>query len=77
MSGEISNHQYLLYLNLAAGRTFCDLTQWPVLPWVLADYKSQLLDLDRPSTFRDLSQPIGALNAERLAKFRERYMQVI
>ena len=32
--GKISNLQYLLYLNFAAGRSFNTLAQWPVFPWV-------------------------------------------
>ena len=36
--GHVSNFDYLLYCNLAAGRSFNDLTQWPVFPWILADY---------------------------------------
>eukprot|EP00250_Pteridium_aquilinum_P011894 c20373_g1_i2 orf=431-2884(-) len=74
--GKISNYDYLIYLNLAAGRSFCDLTQWPVMPWVLSDYTSHVLDLSNPQTFRDLSKPIGALNAERLSIFKERYTQM-
>lgn len=48
-----------MHLNSAADRSFNDLTQYPVMPWVLADYKSAELDLDDPATFRDLSKPIG------------------
>jgi factor associated with neutral sphingomyelinase activation len=33
-------------------------------------------DLNQPSTFRDLSKPIGALNPERLAVFKARYRQI-
>lgn len=71
--GRISNLDYLLYCNLAAGRSFNDLTQWPVFPWVLADYSSPTLDLSNPASFRDLSKPVGALNPERLEFFLERY----
>ncbi|CAI5976448.1 unnamed protein product [Closterium sp. NIES-65] len=59
-TGRISNRDYLLFLNLAAGRTMCDLAQWPVMPWVLADYTSHHLDLNDPATFRDLSKPTGS-----------------
>ncbi|CAI5529802.1 unnamed protein product [Closterium sp. Naga37s-1] len=55
-TGRVSNRDYLLFLNLAAGRTMCDLAQWPVMPWVLADYSSHCLDLNDPATFRDLSK---------------------
>ena len=48
----MSNLEYLLFCNLAAGRSFNDLTQWPVFPWVLSDYTSPDLDLADPATFR-------------------------
>jgi hypothetical protein len=74
--GKISNLEYLLFCNLAAGRSFNDLTQWPVFPWVLADYVSTELDLDSPASFRDLSKPVGALNPARLEVFRERFREM-
>ncbi|KAI3444662.1 hypothetical protein Pfo_001327 [Paulownia fortunei] len=70
---EISNFEYLMQLNTLAGRSYNDITQYPVFPWILSDYSSQNLDLSNPFSFRDLSKPIGALNAERLQKFQERY----
>jgi hypothetical protein len=101
--GAVSNFDYLLLLNLAAGRSFNDLAQWPVFPWILADYapaagggtgggvgaaatvaaaatatpQQQQLDLSDPSLFRDLSKPVGALTAERLADFRARYRDML
>ncbi len=73
VKGEISNFHYLMLINTMAGRTFNDLTQYPVFPWVLADYTSKELDLTNPRTFRDLSKPMGAQNAMRESEFRERY----
>ena len=71
LHGKVSNLQYLLYLNFAAGRSFNTLAQWPVFPWVLADYTSAELDLERAETFRDLSKPMGALgHPQRLAEAR-------
>jgi hypothetical protein len=58
-SGEMSNFHYLMLLNTMAGRTFNDLTQYPVFPWVLADYTSEELDLRDQKSFRDLSKPMG------------------
>lgn len=71
--GLVSNFEYVLFLNLAAGRSFNDLSQWPVAPWILKDYASQTLDLKSPSVYRDLSKPVGALNTERLAMLKERF----
>lgn len=72
-AGKISNFDYILALNSAAGRTFHDLSRYPVFPWVVADYTSEILDLNNPETFRDLTKPVGALNAERLEYFMSRY----
>ena len=73
VKGEMSNFHYLMLVNTMAGRTFNDLTQYPVFPWVLADYTSQELDLTDPRVFRDLSKPMGAQSLQRQAEFRERY----
>ncbi|KAK4487403.1 hypothetical protein RD792_005966 [Penstemon davidsonii] len=76
LATQISNFEYLMQLNTLAGRSYNDITQYPVFPWILSDYSSQSLDLSIPSSYRDLSKvvhPLGALNADRLQKFRERY----
>ncbi|XP_075384037.1 WD repeat- and FYVE domain-containing protein 4 [Tenrec ecaudatus] len=73
---EISNFEYLMYLNTLAGRTYNDYMQYPVFPWVLADYTSETLNLTNPKTFRDLSQPMGAQTKERKLKFIQRFKEV-
>lgn len=70
---EISNFEYLMFLNTIAGRTYNDLNQYPVFPWVITNYESEELDLTLPSNFRDLSKPVGALNPKRAAFFAERF----
>ncbi len=89
MKGRLSNFDYLLALNSAAGRSFHDLSRYPVFPWVLKDYDSDVLPLlafqddsnkdkknsfaSSSSFFRDLKKPIGALNEDRLYQFKERW----
>lgn len=70
---EISNFEYLMQLNTIAGRTYNDLSQYPVFPWVLCDYTSPVLDLDDPSVFRDLSKPIGVVNPQHAQNVKEKY----
>lgn len=41
--GHLSNYQYLLHLNNLADRSCNDLSQYPVFPWVIADYTSPQL----------------------------------
>lgn len=62
---EMTNFEYLMVLNTLAGRSYNDLTQYPVFPWVVADYSSETLDFNKSSTFRDLSKPVGALDPKR------------
>jgi len=71
--GKLTNFEYLMALNSFAGRTFNDLTQYPVFPWVLADYDSKKLDLEDEKIYRDLSKPMGAIGQARARQFLERY----
>ena len=73
IKGDVSNFHYLMWVNSQAGRTFNDLTQYPVFPWVLADYTSPDLDLSNPRSYRDLSKPMGCQTIERAESFQERY----
>lgn len=45
-----------LFSFLPPGRTYNDLNQYPVFPWVITNYDSEELDLTLPSNFRDLSK---------------------
>src|SRR3990167_3156190 len=73
VQGQISNFQYLMHLNILAGRSYNDLTQYPLFPWVLADYESEYLNLNDPKVYRDLSKPMGAVNQGRANDFQYRY----
>lgn len=73
--GELSNFQYLMNLNTIAGRSYNDLMQYPIFPWILADYTSEQLDLSKASTFRDLSRSVGAQTSDRLEQFKRRYAE--
>ena len=73
INGEMSNFDYLMTLNILSGRTYNDLSQYPVFPWILQDYTSPQLDLSDPNVYRDLSKPIAAHGEERLAGIMERF----
>lgn len=71
---QISNFEYLMYLNFVSGRSFHDLAQYPVFPWVLNDYSSDFIDLSSKQSFRDLSRNMGSQGSpERGKYFRERF----
>jgi len=73
---EISNFEYLMRLNTYAGRSYQDISQYPVMPWILTAYNSDTINLADPSVYRDLSKPIGALNPQRLQLFLDRYREM-
>ncbi|XP_058056243.1 WD repeat and FYVE domain-containing protein 3 [Anopheles bellator] len=73
VQGEISNFQYLMHLNSLAGRSYNDLMQYPVFPWILSNYDSDTLNLNDENNFRDLSKPMGAQSQERLEQFQKRF----
>ena len=67
-NNNISTLQYLMWLNIFAGRSFNDLTQYPVLPWLITNYdKEELSNND----FRDLSIPVGMMDVSPKAKIRK------
>jgi hypothetical protein len=57
--GNLSNFEYLVYLNLYSGRTWTDFAHFPVFPWTLVSFKDRL-DVNDASSYRDLSWPLFA-----------------
>ncbi|OMJ85254.1 hypothetical protein SteCoe_13492 [Stentor coeruleus] len=58
----ISNLEYLMILNKFASRSFNDISQYPIFPWVLKDYHSSELRLEDQHMYRNFKLPIGAQN---------------
>lgn len=72
ISREISNFDYLMALNTIAGRTYNDLNQYPIFPWVLKDYISDVLDINNSNIYRDFSKPIGIQNPKHMEEVRSK-----
>ena len=70
--GSLSNFEYLMYLNRISGRSFSNASQYPIFPWVIQDYSSEVLDLNNPETFRDLKCPIGAYTEAKRKALKEK-----
>lgn len=72
---QLSNFQYLMELNKFAGRSFHDLSQYPVLPWVLQDLgnRSETLQLGNAACFRDLSRPVGTFSGKAIEGCKRKY----
>ena len=59
---EISTLQLLMFLNIYANRSYNDINQYPVFPWIITDYKSEKLPkINDKNLFRPLDTPMGML----------------
>lgn len=76
LKGEITNFDYLLFLNMWSGRSFEDLGHYPVVPWVINFNIIEDLSLSNLNNFRNLSKPVGALNGERLEEFKRKFESI-
>uniref|UniRef100_A0A8C9XK20 Lysosomal trafficking regulator n=1 Tax=Sander lucioperca TaxID=283035 RepID=A0A8C9XK20_SANLU len=72
-SGQISNFEYLTHLNKHAGRSFNDLMQYPVFPFILRDYTSETIDLQDPNIYRNLIKPIAVQSKEKEDRYVDNY----
>uniref|UniRef100_A0A674JZG6 Lysosomal-trafficking regulator n=1 Tax=Terrapene triunguis TaxID=2587831 RepID=A0A674JZG6_9SAUR len=72
-TGQITNFEYLTHLNKHAGRSFNDLMQYPVFPFILSDYTSETLDLHDPSVYRNLAKPIAVQSKEKEDRYVDTY----
>ena len=71
VAGEIDTFTYLCILNRLGRRTVADLTQYPVFPWIVADYQKPSMKGFTESSLRDLSKPMGQIGEERAKQFDE------
>ena len=62
--GHISTYSYLMILNTLSGRTYNDLSQYPIYPWILSDFSSKELDFNNINIYRDFNYPIYAQSEE-------------
>ena len=74
-NGFISTYDYIMLLNTLSGRTYNDLNQYPIFPWVLSDYKSDEIKLIKKDIYRDFSYPIYAQNEEIREKLKIKYQE--
>ncbi|XP_053317240.1 lysosomal-trafficking regulator [Spea bombifrons] len=72
-TGQITNFEYLTHLNKHAGRSFNDLMQYPVFPFILRDYTNETLDLSDPAIYRNLAKPIAVQSKEKEDRYIDNY----
>ena len=60
LEGRLNNYEYLLFLNKYSSRTFNDVNQYPIFPWIIKKYiinmKNNCIDI----IYRDFKYPMAA-----------------
>ncbi|KAJ3438053.1 lysosomal-trafficking regulator [Anaeramoeba flamelloides] len=74
---KISNFQYLMWLNTLASRTYNDLNQYPIFPYLVSNYNDPELDFSNKNDFRNLRFLMGCLNSKRKERYLENYENLV
>ena len=79
---KISSFEFLMWLNIFSNRSYNDISQYPVFPWILSNYTDPLqIDQKNGSniidySYRDLTSPMGMLElSEESIKRKEQFME--
>ncbi|OHT11039.1 hypothetical protein TRFO_19438 [Tritrichomonas foetus] len=68
---KISTYDFIMCMNFLSGRSFSDLSQYPVYPWVFGDI--QVENGSFVYKLRDLSKPMGQQTLERAESFEKTF----
>ena len=69
---DISTLHLLMVLNLYGNRTFNDMNQYPVFPWIFTEYKSETFPENFIDKIRPLDSPMGMLEISQETKDRRK-----
>ena len=76
---KISNFELLMWLNFIGNRSYNDISQYPIFPWIIKNYTTEEINL--LTDLRELNQPMGMLETEnrksleRKKKYLEEYKE--
>jgi len=71
----MTNYEFLMWMNIYGNRSFNDISQYPVFPWILNDYKDPLKkendEQEQKYDIRDMSLPMGMMTMTDEAEARK------
>ena len=68
--GEISNFHFLMICNLLSGRSYRDVSQYPVYPWTLKNFLQES-KIDKITDLRNYSVPVGMFDFNERSRERK------
>ena len=72
-NGYLNTYSYIMILNTVSGRTYNDIAQYPIYPWLISNYSTNELDLTDSKSFRDFMYPIYAQDEETRENLKGKY----
>ena len=63
-NGHLDTFSYIMLINTISGRTYNDVAQYPVYPWIISNYTSKNLNLNDSKSYRNFLYPIYAQDDE-------------
>mmetsp|Transcript_3005 Transcript_3005/g.2856 ORF Transcript_3005/g.2856 Transcript_3005/m.2856 type:complete len:167 (-) Transcript_3005:1805-2305(-) len=77
--GDMPNQQFLMLINKYSGRSFNDMRQYPIFPWIINDYKIDnktfAEKFGKEEIFRDLQKNTATLSPEKKFVANKIYQQ--
>ena len=70
-NNNISTLEYLMWLNIYSGRSFNDISQYPVFPWLITNYSEESQEISLKNDLRNLNVPMGMLDLSEEGELRK------
>ena len=77
LNNEMSTFKFIMLLNIHGNRSFKDLTQYPIFPWVYPQNNAEITYINNKLNFlnltnkRDLNKPMGSMDDDLKSKLRK------
>ena len=72
---KLTNYEFLMWMNIYGNRSFNDISQYPVFPWILNDYNDPLKiegeNNEQKYNIRDMATPMGMMTVTDEAEARK------
>eukprot|EP00826_Nyctotherus_ovalis_P045800 TRINITY_DN5101_c0_g1_i1.p1 TRINITY_DN5101_c0_g1~~TRINITY_DN5101_c0_g1_i1.p1 ORF type:complete len:756 (+),score=110.20 TRINITY_DN5101_c0_g1_i1:92-2269(+) len=77
VKGVISNFKYLTLLNKYSGRSFHDINQYPVFPWLITNFTSSSIDLNSKEIYRSLDTTVAGMTELKQEAANDRVISLV
>lgn len=76
MQGMLPSFDYLMLLNRLSNRSFQDISQYPIFPWIISDYFSEQFVKNEKAQYRHLRDPLGVHSGARRQRADELFQAI-